>query len=256
MKNEALLSIHDIHVEVEDKEVVKGVSLDLFPGEKHVIMGPNGSGKSSLANALSGHPAYSITQGEASIQDQDLLDMDPTERSLAGLFLAFQYPHAIPGVTVSAFIRSMVKAHRGESEEVFRNLRKELNAAFDKLEMDRAFATRYVNDGFSGGEKKRLEILQMLMLKPTVGILDEVDSGLDIDALRIVSEGINAASTSENAILLVTHYQRILNHIKPDKVHVMMHGRIVRSGGPELAEEIEARGYDWIRAELGETVEA
>ncbi len=256
MKNEPLLSIRDLHVEVEKTEVVKGVSLDLHAGEKHVIMGPNGSGKSSLANALSGHPAYAITGGQASILGTDLLEMDPTERSLAGLFLAFQYPHAVPGVTVSAFIRSMVKAHRGETEEVFRNLRKELNAAFDKLEMDRAFASRYVNDGFSGGEKKRFEILQMLMLKPRIGILDEVDSGLDIDALRIVAHGIDLAHTEANALLLVTHYQRILNHVKPDKVHVMVKGRLVRSGGPELAEEIEERGYDWIKADLAEEVEA
>jgi Fe-S cluster assembly ATP-binding protein len=244
---EKIFSIRDIHVVVEGKEVVKGVSLDIMAGEKHVIMGPNGSGKSSLANALAGHPNYEITSGEALIEDEDLLQMDATERSLAGLFLAFQYPLAIPGVTVANFMRSALKARANGDESRLRNFRKELMDNFKLLGMNKIFATRYVNDGFSGGEKKRLEILQMAMLKPRVAILDETDSGLDIDALKIVANGINTVSSTENGILLVTHYQRILNYVKPDRVHVMMDGKLVHSGGPELAEELEDRGYDWMK---------
>jgi Fe-S cluster assembly ATP-binding protein len=239
----------DIHVEVESKEVVKGVTLVIRRGEKHAIMGPNGSGKSSLANALAGHPNYTITLGEAFIEGQNLLEMDATERSRAGLFLAFQYPLAIPGVTVANFLRAAVKAQNNNDEETLRNFRKELTEKFQLLEVDKAFATRYVNDGFSGGEKKRLEILQMAMLKPKIAILDETDSGLDIDALKVVSKGINASTGGDEAILLVTHYQRILNYVKPDRVHVMMDGRIVNSGGPELALHLEEHGYDWMKQE-------
>lgn len=249
MNKQPLLEVKDIHIEVEGIEVVKGVSLELKAGEKHVMMGPNGSGKSSLANALAGHPSYTITSGEVKIDGKDLLEMDATERSLAGLFLAFQYPFAIPGVTVSAFIRSMVKAHRGDSDDVLRSYRKEMEGHFKNLDMKKTFATRYVNDGFSGGEKKRFEILQMLMLKPRIGILDEIDSGLDIDALRTVSDGVNLASNESNALLLVTHYQRILDYIKPDFVHVMMDGRLVRSGDLSLVEDIESRGYEWLKEE-------
>ncbi|OGC90788.1 MAG: Fe-S cluster assembly ATPase SufC [candidate division Zixibacteria bacterium RBG_16_53_22] len=239
----------DIHVEVEGKEVVKGVTLEIRRGEKHAIMGPNGSGKSSLANALAGHPNYTITSGEAFIGGGNLLEMDATERSRAGLFLAFQYPLAIPGVTVANFLRAAVKAQNGNDEESLRNFRKELTEKFQLLEVDKAFATRYVNDGFSGGEKKRLEILQMAMLKPKIAILDETDSGLDIDALKVVSKGINASTGGDEAILLVTHYQRILNYVRPDWVHVMIDGRIVRSGGPELALHLEEHGYDWMKRE-------
>lgn len=247
--NDIIFAVKDIHVVVEGKEVVKGVSLEIRRGEKHAIMGPNGSGKSSLANALAGHPNYTITSGTAFIDGQNLLEMDATERSRAGLFLAFQYPLAIPGVTVANFLRSAIKARNGNGEETLRNFRKELTEKFDLLEIDKAFATRYVNDGFSGGEKKRLEILQMAMLKPKVAILDETDSGLDIDALRVVSKGINAASYGDKGILLVTHYQRILNYVKPDMVHVMIDGKIVHSGGPELALQLEEQGYDLMKQE-------
>jgi Fe-S cluster assembly ATP-binding protein len=256
MKDKKIIfSLSDIHVEVEGKEVVKGVSLDIKAGEIHAIMGPNGSGKSSLANALAGHPNYEITKGKAMIDGENLLEMDATERALAGLFLAFQYPLAIPGVTVANFLRAAVKAkHRGD-EQALRSFRKDLKEKFELLEVDQSFATRYVNDGFSGGEKKRLEILQMAMLDPKIGILDETDSGLDIDALKVVSKGINSVASDKNGMLLVTHYQRILNYIKPDKVHVMMNGKFVREGGPELALELEEKGYDWIKAENQQAIE-
>jgi Fe-S cluster assembly ATP-binding protein len=256
MADDTLFSIKDIHVSIEGKEVVRGVSLDIKKGEKHALMGPNGSGKSSLASALAGHPSYEISSGEAYISGRNLLEMDSSERSLAGLFLAFQYPPAIPGVTVANFLRSAIKARADGDESKMRSFRKELMDKFALLEMDKVFATRYVNDGFSGGEKKRLEILQMAMINPIVAILDETDSGLDIDALKIVSNGINKVSSSENGILLVTHYQRIFNYVKPDKIHVMMDGRIIHSGGPELAEKLEEQGYDWMRQNSGERVEA
>ncbi|HDS01565.1 MAG TPA: Fe-S cluster assembly ATPase SufC [candidate division Zixibacteria bacterium] len=250
-----IFSFSDIHVEVEGKEVVKGVSLDIKAGEIHAVMGPNGSGKSSLANALAGHPSYEITGGKAIIDGQDLLEMDATERALAGLFLAFQYPLAIPGVTVANFLRAAVKARHAGDEEALRSFRKDLKEKFKLLEVDQSFATRYVNDGFSGGEKKRLEILQMAMLDPKIGILDETDSGLDIDALKVVSKGINSVASDKNGMLLVTHYQRILDYIKPDKVHVMMNGKFVLEGGPELALELEEKGYDWLKAENQQAVE-
>jgi Fe-S cluster assembly ATP-binding protein len=250
-----IFSIRDIHVTVEGKEVVKGVSLDVNPGEKHAIMGPNGSGKSSLASALAGHPAYEITSGEAYIEGKNLLEMEATERSLAGLFLAFQYPMAIPGVTVANFLRTAIKARSNGDDSRLRNFRRELSGKFELLDIDRTFATRYVNDGFSGGDK-RLEILQMAMLKPRIAILDETDSGLDIDALKIVSRGINASSTPSDGIILVTHYQRILNYVKPDRVHVMIDGRIVKSGGPDLANQLEEHGYDWMKNEKSEKIEA
>ncbi|MFH1893925.1 MAG: Fe-S cluster assembly ATPase SufC [Candidatus Zixiibacteriota bacterium] len=253
-KNNAIFSLEDIHVKVEGREAVKGVSLDINPGEKHAIMGPNGSGKSSLANALAGHPSYEITSGEAHIGGRNLLDMDSTERSLAGLFLAFQYPLAIPGVTVSNFLRSAVKARANGDETVLKNFRKELKKKFELLEVDQSFATRYVNEGFSGGEKKRLEILQLSMLDPKIAILDETDSGLDIDALKIVSAGINAYANDSNGILLVTHYQRILDYVKPDRVHVMMNGRFVHSGGADLALQLEKKGYDWLKESSAQKV--
>ncbi len=255
MDRDIIFEFDDIHVSVEGKEVVKGVCLEIGRGEKHALMGPNGSGKSSLANALAGHPNYIITSGRASINGRNLLEMDATERSRAGLFLAFQYPLAIPGVSVANFLRAAIKARSGNDDSALRTFRMELMEKFDLLEIEKSFATRYVNDGFSGGEKKRLEILQMAMLKPQVAILDETDSGLDIDALRIVSRGINASSGDDKAILLVTHYQRILNYVKPDKVHVMMNGKIVHSGGPELALQLEAEGYDWMKNEK-ENIEA
>jgi Fe-S cluster assembly ATP-binding protein len=254
-KNSPIFSFNDVHVEVEGKEVVKGVSLELFAGEKHALMGPNGSGKSSLANALAGHPNYTITRGQAFIGGKNLMEMDATERARAGLFLAFQYPLAIPGVTVANFLRSALKSKYGNDEAVLRDFRKELTDKFQSLDIDKAFATRYLNDGFSGGEKKRIEILQMAMLKPRVCLLDETDSGLDIDALRIVSQGINTYAPADGAVLLVTHYQRMLNYVKPDKVHVMMAGQIVRSGGPELALQLEEQGYEWIEKEVLKSVE-
>jgi len=238
-----LLEIRDLHVAVENKEVVKGVNLTVRAGERHAIMGKNGSGKSSLSNALMGHPSYTITSGEARLNGQNLSDLEPDQRSKAGLFLAFQYPLAIPGVTVANFLRSALIAHRGKDADM-RGYRKELFAAMEALEVDPAFAGRYVNDGFSGGEKKRLEILQLRLMNPRVAILDETDSGLDIDALKVVSRGINEFSNSSNATIIVTHYQRILNYVTPTFVHVMLEGKIVVTGGPEIALTLESDGYE------------
>lgn len=240
-----LFDFEDIHVSVEDKEVVNGVSLSIKAGEVHAVMGPNGSGKSSLCNALMGHPSYQVTSGRASLNGKDLLKMEADERSRAGLFLAFQYPLAVPGVSVANFVRAAVKAQRGPDADMS-DFRKTFKAAMKALKIDDAFATRYLNDGFSGGEKKRIEILQMAMLQPTMVLLDETDSGLDIDALKTVAEGINRFQSDTTGILLVTHYQRLLNYVKPDFVHVMHSGRIVQSGGPELALRLEDEGYDWI----------
>ncbi|HOD66836.1 MAG TPA: Fe-S cluster assembly ATPase SufC [candidate division Zixibacteria bacterium] len=240
-----LFSFKDVHVEVDGKEVVRGVSLTVRPGEVHAIMGPNGSGKSSLSLALMGHPSYRITAGEAWLEGRNLLEMEADERSRAGLFLAFQYPLAIPGVTVANFMRAAVQAHRGKGADMS-DFRKVFLAHMAELGIDRQFAARYLNDGFSGGEKKRIEILQMTMLKPAMALLDETDSGLDIDALKMVAEGINRFHTERNGVLLVTHYQRLLNYVKPDYVHVMSRGRLVKSGGPDLALELEAKGYDWL----------
>jgi len=249
-EHKGLLEIKDIHITVEGKEVVKGVSLRIGRGEIHAIMGPNGSGKSSLSNGLMGHPSYEITKGEAFLNGKSILDMSSDERSRAGLFLAFQYPVAIPGVTVASFMRTALQAHRGKDADMtdFRKLFKQEMAT---LGVDQSFATRYLNDGFSGGEKKRIEILQMAMLKPTMAILDETDSGLDIDALKTVSEGINRYHNDGTGVLLVTHYQRLLNYVKPDFVHVMMNGRLVKSGGPDLALKLEDQGYEWVENELG-----
>ena len=249
-----ILEFKDIHVEVEGKEVVSGVALTIRPGEVHAVMGPNGSGKSSLSNALMGHPAYKITEGEARLDGENLLEMEPDERSRAGLFLAFQYPLAIPGVTVANFMRAAVNSHRGKDADMS-DFRKTFIAQMKDLGIDRSFATRYLNEGFSGGEKKRVEILQMSMLKPKMAMLDETDSGLDIDALKTVSEGINRYHSDDNGVLLVTHYQRLLNYVKPDYVHVMSRGKFVKSGGPELALELEERGYDWLVTDTPQTAE-
>ncbi len=243
-----LFEFKNIHVEVEGKEVVKGVSLKINSGEVHAIMGPNGSGKSSLSNALMGHPGYSITKGEAVLDGRNLLEMKSDERSRAGLFLAFQYPLAIPGVTVANFLRAALRSHRGPDADMS-DFRKLLKAEMSALSIDEVFATRYLNDGFSGGEKKRVEILQMSILNPKIALLDETDSGLDIDALKKVSEGINRYHNENTGILLVTHYQRLLNYVKPDFVHVMMDGKFVKSGGPELALKLEDAGYDWVEEE-------
>ena len=246
-----LLLIEDLRVEIEDKEILKGLSLCINKGEVHALMGPNGSGKSTLAYALMGHSRYRITGGKVLFQGQDLLELSPDERSRAGLFLAFQYPTAIPGVSVLNFLRAALKASRG-GDVPAREFRQEVKAQMKALKMDDSFVTRYVNDGFSGGEKKRLEALQMALLKPAMAIMDETDSGLDIDALRIVAEGINSMAGPERGILVITHYQRILNYIRPQFVHVMVAGQVVRSGGEELAQTLEEQGYDWVTEDTPE----
>jgi len=246
MTNDAktVFTCANVRVWVADKDVVKGVDLAVRAGEIHAIMGPNGSGKSSLANGLMGHPLYRL-EGSLTLNGEDVTGLSPDEKARRGMFLAFQYPVAVPGVTVASFLRAAVSARRGVEVPV-REFRKELLEKMAQLDMDPAFAGRYLNDGFSGGEKKRLEILQLLMLKPSFALLDETDSGLDIDALKIVAEGINAAAQQDVGMVMVTHYQRLLNYVKPHVVHVFMDGRIVRTGGPELALELEERGYDWL----------
>jgi Fe-S cluster assembly ATP-binding protein len=247
----ALLEINNLHVALEDgTEIVKGVDLAVDLNQKHAIMGPNGSGKSTLAYALMGHPAYEITEGQILLDGDDVVELEADERAQRGLFLAFQYPHAIPGVTVTSFLRSAINALRkaragGEDDPIpIPEFRTELLAAMERLKVPRELASRYLNDGFSGGEKKRVEILQMALLKPRVAILDETDSGLDIDALRIVAGGVNDLVGPDMGAVLITHYQRILNYVKPDFVHVFVDGRIVEEGGSELAEQLEAEGYD------------
>lgn len=249
-----LFEFKNVHVEVDETEVVNGVSLTIYPGETHAIMGPNGSGKSSLANALMGNPSYTITKGEVYLDGENILEMEPDKRSLAGLFLAFQYPLPIPGVTVANFLRSAVKARRAKDDDMS-DFRKTLKAEMNGLSIDHPFAARYLNDGFSGGEKKRIEILQLAMLKPKMALLDETDSGLDIDALKIVAKGINRFHSDNNGILLITHYQRMLNYVKPDFVHVMMRGKFVKEGGPGLAMELEEKGYEWVEQETAQKVE-
>jgi Fe-S cluster assembly ATP-binding protein len=246
-----MLEINNLHVALEDgTEIVTGVDLAVSPNEIHAIMGPNGSGKSTLAYALMGHPGYEITEGEILFDGVNLVELGPDERAQLGLFLAFQYPHAIPGVTVTSFLRSAINSVRkaragGEDDPVpVPQFRKEMLAAMDDLKVPRELASRYINDGFSGGEKKRLEILQMAMLKPRMAVLDETDSGLDIDALKIVAAGVRNLVGPEMGAVVITHYQRILNYIKPDFVHVFVGGGIVAEGGPELAEKLEAEGYE------------
>lgn len=244
--------INDLRVNVEGKEIVKGLNLKILGGEIHAIMGPNGTGKSTLASALMGHPKYEVTGGTAVLDGQDLLEMSTDERARAGLFLAMQYPAEVPGVSNANFIRTAVNARAGEGNEVpVLKFHRSLQESMKKLNIDPVFAERYLNEGFSGGEKKRNEILQMSMLDPRIAILDEIDSGLDIDALKIVAEGVNKIKSENVGFLIITHYQRLLNYITPDFVHVMMQGRIVRSGGRELAEQLEAQGYDWLKDELG-----
>ena len=247
----ALLEIKNLHVATEDgTEIVRGLDLTVGSNEVHAIMGPNGSGKSTLAYALMGHPAYEITQGDILFDGESMLELEADERAQRGLFLAFQYPHAVPGVTVASFLRSAVNAVRkaknaGEEDPVkIPEFRKQLTAAMEQLKVPKEMAGRYLNDGFSGGEKKRVEILQMAMLQPRIAVLDETDSGLDIDALRIVAGGVRSLVGPEMGAVVITHYQRILDYIKPDFVHVFVDGRIVREGGPELAEQLEAEGYE------------
>ena len=246
------LEIRNLHVSVDDQPILKGVNLTVRQGEVHAMMGPNGSGKSTLASTLMGHPAYEVTAGQIIFDGEDLLELDANERSYIGLFLAFQYPVAIPGITLANFLRHALNAHRkaknpedkGMPIPEFRNL---LKAKMDLLDMDHSFAGRYLNDGFSGGEKKRAEILQLAALEPKIAVLDETDSGLDIDALRIVSEGVSTLQGKDLGVLVITHYQRILNYIKPEYVHIMLDGQIAESGGPDLALQLEEQGYDWLR---------
>lgn len=242
------LRIRDLHVSIEDKPIICGLSLDIPQGEVHAIMGPNGSGKSTLSKAICGHPDYTVTSGEILLNGESLLGLEPDARARKGLFLAFQYPVEIPGVSNANFIRAALNSRMPEGDEVeATEFYEKMYEEMDKLEMSRAFTARSVNEGFSGGEKKRNEILQMAMLKPKFAILDETDSGLDIDALRIVSAGVNAQRSPDCGMLVITHYQRLLNYIVPDVVHVMMNGRIVMSGNKDLALELEEKGYDWIK---------
>ena len=246
------LEIKNLHVSIDGKEILKGLDLTVEQGKIHAIMGPNGTGKSTLAYTLMGHPSYTVTEGEVHFKGQNILELEPDERSRLGIFLAFQYPVAIPGVTVANFLRTAINARRravnaedkGMPIPEFRKLLKEKMAM---LKMDQNFAGRYLNEGFSGGEKKRAEILQLATLNPEIAILDETDSGLDIDALRIVADGVNELMNKDMGVLIITHYQRLLNYIKPDYVHVMLDGRIVESGGPDLALHLEEQGYDWVR---------
>jgi Fe-S cluster assembly ATP-binding protein len=250
-----LLVLDDLHVSVEDKEIIKGINLTIAHGEVHAMMGPNGSGKSTLANSLMGHPRYQVTRGRILFEGEDVTALPTDERARRGMFVAFQYPASIPGVTMVNFLRTAVNAVRGQ-EVPIREFRRQLVEKLALLQWDEAFVRRYVNEGFSGGEKKRAEVLQLALLAPKLAIMDETDSGLDIDALRIVSEGVNAISREnpEMGALLITHYQRMLNYIRPDRVHVLVAGRIVRSGGAELSHELEAEGYEPILRELAQGV--
>jgi len=245
MDRPVVFSCKDLHVFVEDREIVRGVDLEVRAGEKHAVMGPNGSGKSTLAAALMGHPDYRV-EGIVELDGERVDGLPPHERARRGMFLGFQYPVTVPGVSVAGFLRAAVSARRGEEVPV-REFRRMLGEAFEALSIPRSFMGRSLNEGFSGGEKKRLEILQMLLLRPRFALLDEIDSGLDIDALKVVAEGIARVAGPEMGLLMVTHYQRILDHVRPDVVHVFMDGRIVRTGGPELALELEERGYDWLQ---------
>ncbi|MFC6332646.1 Fe-S cluster assembly ATPase SufC [Paenibacillus septentrionalis] len=248
--------IDGLKAEIEGKEILKGINLEIKGGEIHAIMGPNGTGKSTLASALMGHPKYEVTAGAVSLDGEDVLEMEVDERARAGMFLAMQYPSEIPGVTNSDFLRSAINARREEGNEIsLIKFIRQMEAKMKDLEMNPEFAHRYLNEGFSGGEKKRNEILQMMLLDPKLVILDEIDSGLDIDALRIVANGVNAMRSEDRGFLIITHYQRLLDYITPDYVHVMMQGRIVKSGGPELAQRLEKDGYDWVKEELGITDE-
>ncbi|HEX2071620.1 MAG TPA: Fe-S cluster assembly ATPase SufC [Thermoleophilaceae bacterium] len=243
------LEIQNLHVRIEEREILRGLNLSVSKGETHALMGPNGSGKSTLANTIMGNPAYEVTDGKIVFNGEDLTEADPDERARAGLFMAFQYPATIPGVSVANFLRMAVNAKREEPIKV-KEFGKLLGENMELLRIDRQFTSRYLNEGFSGGEKKRAEILQLAMLKPEIAVLDETDSGLDIDALRIVSDGVNALSGPDMGSLIITHYTRILEYVKPDFVHIMLDGRIVREGGPELADELEEKGYDFIREEV------
>ena len=247
------LEIRNLHVRAEDKEILKGLDLEVSKGEIHALMGPNGSGKSTLANVIMGHPSYEITDGEIVFEGEEITEADPDERARAGLFMAFQYPVSIPGVTVTKYLRMALNAHRearGEPQIKLKDFRKDTEAAMELVNIPREFSSRYLNEGFSGGEKKRMEILQLAMLRPKIAVLDETDSGLDIDALRVVAEGVNKFAGPEMGVLIITHYQRILHLVQPDFVHVMFEGRIVKEGGAELVTQLEEKGYGWIREEV------
>lgn len=255
------LEIRNLHVSIEGLEILKGVNLIVRQGEVHALMGPNGTGKSTLAYTLMGHPNYEVTQGEVFFKGQNIIDLAPDVRAHLGLFLAFQYPVSIPGVTLANFLRTALNAQRKSTNPEDKGIsipefRKLLKARMELLKMDPSFAGRYLNEGFSGGEKKRAEVLQMATLQPEIAIMDETDSGLDIDALRIVSEGVNTLRGPQVGVLVITHYQRILNYIKPEFVHIMLNGRIVETGGPELALHLEEKGYDWLREKSGELAAA
>jgi Fe-S cluster assembly ATP-binding protein len=243
------LEIQNLHVRIEEREILHGVNLTVGQGETHALMGPNGSGKSTLANTLMGNPNYEVTEGKILLNGEDLTEAEPDERARAGLFMAFQYPATIPGVSVANFLRMAVNARREEPIKV-KEFGQVLGKNMELLKIDRAFTSRYLNEGFSGGEKKRAEILQLAMLAPDFAVLDETDSGLDIDALRIVSDGVNALRNDERGFLIITHYTRILGYVRPDFVHIMLDGRVVREGGPELADELEDKGYEWVREEV------
>jgi Fe-S cluster assembly ATP-binding protein len=250
------LKINNLHVSAEEKEILRGLDLEVGAGEIHALMGPNGSGKSTLANAIMGHPSLDVTEGEIEFDGENITEAAPDERSRAGLFMAFQYPVAVPGVTVAKYLRMIVNAHRdarGEPEIKLREFAKTTKEAMALMEVPADFNSRYLNDGFSGGEKKRMEMLQMALLKPKMAVLDETDSGLDIDALRTVAAGVNHFAGPGMGVLIITHYQRILHLVEPDRVHVMHDGRIVKSGGPELVSELEEKGYGWIKDEVGAT---
>jgi Fe-S cluster assembly ATP-binding protein len=249
------LEIRNLHVRAEDKEILRGVDLSVDKGEIHALMGPNGSGKSTLANAVMGHPGLEVTDGQIIFKGEEITEASPDERARMGLFMAFQYPVGVPGVTVTKYLRTVLNAHRdahGEEPISLKDFRQEVESAMELVNVPREFSTRYLNEGFSGGEKKRMEILQLALQRPELAILDETDSGLDIDALRVVANGVNSVAGPDLGVLIITHYQRILHLVQPSHVHVMYRGRIVREGGPQLVEQLEAKGYGWITEELDE----
>jgi len=249
----SLLEIRNLHVRADDKEILKGVDLSVGKGEIHALMGPNGSGKSTLANAIMGHPSLEVTEGEILFNGEDVTEAEPDERSRMGLFMAFQYPVSVPGVTVTKYLRTVMNAHReaaGEDPVSLKDFRKTVEAAMKLVEVPREFTTRYLNEGFSGGEKKRMEILQLALQQPQLAVLDETDSGLDIDALQTVAHGVNTLKGPDMGVLIITHYQRILHMVEPSHVHVLYQGRIVKEGGPELVTTLEEKGYGWIREEV------
>jgi Fe-S cluster assembly ATP-binding protein len=248
------LEIKNLHARIGDVEILKGVNLEINKGEVHALMGPNGSGKSTLSSVIMGHPDYEVTDGDILFMGESILEMDPEERAKAGVFLCFQYPVAVPGVSISSFLKKAVDARHPEGKAPSGPFLKEMRENMAFLEMDPSFANRGLNEGFSGGEKKRMEILQMMMFKPGMVIMDETDSGLDIDALRIVSKGVNKLKNENMGLLVITHYERILTYIHPDHLHILMEGRVVMSGGPDLVKELEEKGYDWVRDQASATV--